>query len=292
MKSRKSAYWGKMWNISQKEVEKSLGIKPLFIQTILILFILIFTAIESKGKAITGENIWSGYWPNIIGLLILVVVSPVIVFINLLWVIPREYRKRQNEIKNLERQLTSGVINANVLLYAISLDADKVYALLKVNNNERSRKITGCRAKLTRFFMTCNNDGGLIDFTYSITAIEFPFFYWQENHDKQIDIEHSDEKILCVATAEKHKVLNLAILKDEYNFPAKISKDGKRFFEIRFELELSGNIGNKGQVFYKTFFGKVTFTSTPINDEGKELFVDEIDFIEISENELVETLQR
>jgi len=287
-KSSPSPYYVEMWKISWRETSEQLGLWAQIAPLILIIVVLFISIYRFRGLQVTIETIWSGYWPNILVIIILALLSPIWAFVKSFWIIPREYRKRQNEIKNLERKLTSEVINASVSLLPISLDSDKVYALLKVKNNEPSKKITGCRAKLTNFLMTCDYEGGIIDFTSSITAIEFPFFYWQENHDKQIDIEHADEKILCIGMAKDNKFLNLAILKDEYNFPAITLLDGKKFYEIRFKIELSGTIGVKYQVFYKAFCGKVTFTSVPIIDNGEAIFVDRIEFDEISEKDLVE----
>jgi len=279
-----------MYKASRKEVNKLLDIKVQVVQLVLIILVLSVTLYKLYGKNFAFETIWNGYWGNIVGLVILFFVAPLLAFFKMFWVIPREYRKRQNEIRNLERRIKSEVIEADVLLRPFSLDSDKVYALLKVKNNERSKKITGCRAKITNFFISCNDKGQILDLTSSITAIEYPFFYWQENHDKQIDIEHADEKILCIAVAKENKYLHLSELKDEYDFPAMTSENGKRFYEIRFKIELSGGIGNKNQVFYKDFYGKVFFTSTSIKEGDRIIFVDGIEFDEIGEKDLIETI--
>ena len=288
-KKQHPSYYLEMWRISWRETKQQLGLWPQITSLILIVVVLFINIYQVKGLKETLETIWSGYWPNIIGIFILLLFMPTWAFVKLFWVIPREYRKTQNEIKNLEKRLKSEIINANISLYPFSLDADKAYALLKVRNNEKSKGITGCRAKITSFFMSCNDEGKMLDFTSSITAIEYPFFYWQDNHAKQIDIEHSDEKILCVAVAKDNKFLHLSELKDEYDFPAIASKDGKRFYEIKFKMELSGIVGNKNQVFYKDFSGRVFFSSTTIKEADKVVLVDRIEFDEIDEEDLVET---
>jgi hypothetical protein len=288
-KSKRNFYC-EMFRVSRNEVGKLLDIKAQVGQLVLVLLVLSITLYKVYGKNFTFETIWNGYWPNFVGLVILIFVAPLWAFVKMFWVIPREYRKRQNEIKNLEKRFKSEVIEADISLNSFSLDSDKVYALLKVKNNEKSKKITGCRAKLTNFFISCNDKGDILDFTSSITAIEYPFFYWQENHDKQIDIEHSDEKILCIAVAKENRYLHLSDLKDEYDFPTMTSKEGKKFYEIKFKMELSGTIGNKNQVFYKDFYGRVFFTSSPVEEGDKTVFVDRIEFDEIGEKDLVETI--
>jgi len=289
-KKQHPSYYLEMWRISWRETKQQLGLWTQITPLILIVVVLSIVSIyQVKGLNLTSETIWSGYWANIIGIFILLLFSPIWAFVKLFWVIPREYRNTQNEIKSLEKILKSEIINANISLYPFSLDADKAYALLKVRNNEKSKKISECRAKITSIFMSCNDEGKISDFTNSITAIEYPFFYWQENHAKQIDIEHSDEKILCVAVAKDNKFLHLSELKDEYDFPAMASKDGKRFYEIKFKMELSGIVGNKNQVFYKDFSGRVFFSSRTIKEADKVVLVDRIEFDEIDEKDLVET---
>lgn len=285
----KRNFYCEMYKISLNEVHKSLDIKGQIIQIVLILFVLVITLFELQGTKFTIETIWNGYSTNVVGLIILIFVAPLWAFVKMFWVIAREYRKRKNEIKDLEERINSEVIEADISLSPISLDSDKVYALLKVTNKEKSKKITACRAKITNFFESCNNKGDLLDFTSSITSIEFPFFYWQENHDKQIDIEHSDEKILCIAVAKESKYLHLCELNDEYDFPVKTSENGTKFYEIRFKIELSGGVGNNNQVFYKYFCGKVFFTLTLITEDDKNIFVDRIEFDEIGEKDLIET---
>jgi hypothetical protein len=195
-------------------------------------------------------------------------------------------QKIENTISPIDD--SSEVINANVSLIPISLDSDNVYALIKIKNNEQSKKITNCRAKLINLFTTCNDKDRIIDFTGSITAIEFPFFYWRENHEKQIDIDPLDEKILCIALTKENKSIHLTVLKDDYNFPVTIISNGKKMCEIRFKIEIIGNIGNERQVFYKPFCGKVVYTVTQINEMGKEIFIDDIAFDEVNEQGLVE----
>jgi len=285
----KRKFYCEMYKIAINEVKKILDIKGQIIPLILILLVLLIPLYKFIGQKFAVVTIWSAYWPNIIGLIILIFVTPLWAFLKMFWVIPREYQKRQNEIKNLEERINSEVIVTDISLSPIPLDSDKVYALLKVTNKEKSKKITGCRAKITNFFESCNSKGDLLDFTSSITSIESPFFYWQENHDKQIDIEHSDEKILCIAVVKESKYLHLSELNDEYDFPVITSENGIKFFEIRFKLELSGGVGNNNQVFYKYFCGKVCFTSTLITEDDNNIFIDRIDFDEISESDLIET---
>ena len=148
----KRGFYFEIYAISKKEIEKSLGIKERWIQLSVALLVLFIILYKLYGIKYAMETVSTQYWINIFELLILSFFVPIFAIVRILWVIPREYRKKQTEIKNLEKMMKSEVVEANVLLLPISLNSDRVYALLRVKNNEKSKEITNCRAKITNFF--------------------------------------------------------------------------------------------------------------------------------------------
>lgn len=195
-----------------------------------------------------------------------------------------EIESKQRKIKTLEKQISSGVVEANISL--VPTPTEDEY-LLKIVNKDKVKKIRDCQAEIKELFIGVNEKGRVMDFTESFTAIENPFFYWKENHSKKIDIGHSDKEFLSIAEIKDGKAIHLCELKDEYDFPVmNFSKNGQLYYEVRFKMTLTGIVGEKNQTFYKDFCGRIILTLNPTIENGKTILVDEPEFYEINESEL------
>lgn len=294
-KDYKKRYWSTVRRIAWNSAWDRAGMKAI----ISVLVIVILFNFFSGFLALYGWVSYPFFKENLIassltGLAQVILSTLVLVFLYvwLLYETPAKLdqdkstiiKKLKRELKKINKELESEIVDVDVSLLSHSLDSDKVYALLDVVNNEKVKNIINCRVKLMKFFMSKDDEGGIMDFTDSITAIDYPFFCWLENNDKYTDIEHAHKKILCIGTAKENRYFHLNILgEDNFDFPAITMKNGTRMYEIRFKLEISGNVRDADHVFYEYFCGKVVYKVASTHDG---VLVDNIDFREISDEEL------
>lgn len=178
-------YWTSVYKQSHAETREFFGIRGEFIKNFVVLAILAVSLWQWKGMSFAIESIWSGFWPNIIGILILFFITPIFAFFNIFRVAALRDKYQQNRLSIKEyKDIKVAQLDYPWTDNDQRIGAPGLYNFFKLGlciKNYGGVSIRDCSARL--IFIEYSGRTSNNEWVPSPSPLESRMFKWDEGYD-------------------------------------------------------------------------------------------------------------
>lgn len=178
-------YWLGVYKESHTEVRIVYGVRGELIKNLIVIAVLAVSLWQWKGMNFAVESIWSGFWPNIIGILILFFIAPMAAFFNMFRVaaLRDKYQRDRLSIKEYE-DIEVAQLNYPWTDNDQRIGAPGFYNFFKLGlrvTNNGGVSVRDCSVRL--MFIEYSGRSSNNEWVPSPSPVENRMFKWDEGYD-------------------------------------------------------------------------------------------------------------